>query len=38
LIAAGAVIYFAAPSKPSSVSLAPALGPGFAGLSLRGRL
>jgi len=38
LIAAGAVVYFTAPTKPSSVSLAPAVGPGFAGLTLRGRL
>jgi serine/threonine-protein kinase len=38
LIAAGAVIYFTAPSKASSVSLSPVVGPGFAGLSLGGRL
>jgi len=38
LIAAGAVIYFTAPSKSASVSLAPMVGPGFAGLSLGGRL
>jgi len=38
LIAAGAIVFFTAPSKTSSVSLSPLIGPGFAGLRIGGRL
>jgi serine/threonine-protein kinase len=38
LLAAGAVVFFTAPSKSSSVGLSPVVGPGFAGLRIGGSL
>lgn len=38
LVAGGVLLYFLAPSKSSSVSLAPVVAPGYAGLSVGGRL
>ena len=38
LVAGGVLLYVLAPSKPSSVSLAPVVAPGYAGLSVGGRL
>jgi hypothetical protein len=38
LLAVGTVVYLLAPSKPSGVSLTPLVAPGFAGVSLGGRL
>jgi hypothetical protein len=38
LLAAGAVVFFTAPSKSSSVGLSPVVGPGFAGLRIGGTL
>jgi hypothetical protein len=34
----GTVIYLLAPSKPSGVSVTPIVSPGFAGVSIGGRL
>ncbi|HWP05281.1 MAG TPA: hypothetical protein VNN72_06040, partial [Polyangiaceae bacterium] len=38
LVAAGAVVFFTAPSKSSSVGLSPVVGPGFAGIRIGGSL
>jgi len=38
LVAIGAVVYFTAPHQASSVGVAPVFAPGFAGVSLGGRL
>lgn len=38
LVAGGVLLYFLAPSEPSSVSLTPVVAPGYAGLSVGGRL
>jgi len=38
LLAAGAVVFFTAPSKSSSVGLSPVVAPGFAGIRIGGTL
>jgi serine/threonine-protein kinase len=38
LVAVGAVVFFTAPHRSSSVGVAPVLAPGFAGVSVGGRL
>jgi serine/threonine-protein kinase len=38
LLAGGAVIYFTAPKKSASVGVTPLFAPGFAGVSIGGRL
>jgi serine/threonine-protein kinase len=38
LLAVGGVVYFTAPHKSSSVGVTPLFGPGFAGVSVGGRL